>query len=251
MLGAGRGGLIGLLVFVAVLYFSGAGKWMSAQLSQMDTACYTAMSSAQWASPYAQTVCGGVAKGMSAIDHAATWVGDYIGDWRETLGGSSLHKISTYTSAFGERLSSLSSSQAELDRLITSGPKFYGQSIPTAEQFQTAMDSFAIGQLYMRDSATISQALPWLQNGAAQPQGFGVASQLTLGSLYAQGGQGVPQDPQMAVAYLEQAKQSIGMLSSSNTPQSQQLLHTLPAPPEVMTKQLEQAIRSIQTSARR
>lgn len=244
---AGRSGLVGLLILIAVLYYSGAGSWVLTRVKHLDEACYGAVASHSWASSLANPVCGSIAKGFAAVETAAANVQDRFDQWRQGVVGNSMGKLDSYTNALRDRFGSLASSQQELAQMIKSGPRL-GTNLPAAAQFQQAIDSFAIGQLYMKDSATMTQALPWLQYGAAQPQGFGVASQLTLGNLYAQGGPGVPANPQLAQSYLEQAKNSIGILSSSNTQQSQQLLQTLPASPDVLAKQLERTIRDLRAS---
>jgi TPR repeat protein len=71
-------------------------------------------------------------------------------------------------------------------------------------------------------------------------------SQLQLGNLYMTG-QGVPQNNQAASTYLQQANDSITTLMKSHTPQSQQLLSSLPGSPEQIKIQLQITIRQLES----
>jgi cytochrome c551/c552 len=70
-------------------------------------------------------------------------------------------------------------------------------------------------------------------------------SQLSLGNMYAKGSYGVPANPQIASAYLGQANQSIALLSATDTPQSRQILKSLPMEPQRMQREIERIMRDL------
>ena len=238
-------GLVGLIVVVAVLYFTGAGAWVWERVRHLDEACYSAMSSGA-AAPSAGAICGKLSVALDGVDRALTSASNHArslyDQLRGGLGGS--NKLDGYVATFQDKLSALASSQERLSQMVRSGPSVNSRT-DVAGQFQQAVDSFSISQTYLKDPTTMPQALSWLRTGASQPQGFGVMSQLTLGSLYAKGGQGVEKDPRMAEYYLTQAKESIARLSTNGSPQSQQLIKALPEKPEIMLFQLDQEIQAL------
>lgn len=241
MIGSARNGLLVIIIIIAAVYYSGAGSWALNSMKGLDSACYSGLGrlGAQAANP----VCAALAKGLSAVDDFANTVDARIERWRYGLFGSDgIDKLSNMASSFGNRVSGLSSSGDDLARMISNGPSGFASA--GQQSFQQAIDYFAIGQGYLNGGAS-SQALPWLQQGARQPEGFGLMSQLTLGNLYANGGQGVTPNSQRAEYYLNQAQQSIAVLSANNSPQSQQLLKTLPQSPQKIQADLERAILQI------
>lgn len=237
-----RNGLGGLLVVGALVYFTGAGGWVMERAQKLDANCYGVL--ADLGESVANPVCNGLAGGMQAIQNISASVSHTVSEWRDRLlNTGDLNRLNEYVSGFEQRVASFSSSKEQLTQLIQQGPSaLNGQSL--TQQFQQAVDSFAIGQLYLKDGNN-SAAMPWLQQGASQQGGFGLMSQLTLGNMYAQGGQGVARDPQAATQYLIQAQQSLGQLSAGNTQQSQLLLQSLPVPPQQLRQQIEQAIQQL------
>lgn len=239
MFGAARGGLTLLLLVGAAVYFSGAGSWVLENIKGLNASCYSGLSrlSPQVANP----VCGALAKGMEAIDEAASSAGSRIDAWQKGIfGNDGLGKLSSLAASMSNGISGLSSSGDDLARLINAGPSAGFQS-----PFQQAIDSFTIGQGFLKQGGDTSKALPWLQQGAQQPQGFGLMSQLSLGNIYANGGYGIEANPQRAQYYLDQAQRSISVLSASNSPQSQQLLKTLPGSPEKIQADIQRAMLQI------
>ena len=244
MIGPARNGFLVIIIIIAAIYYSGAGSWALNSMKGLDSACYSGLNrlGAQAANP----VCALLSKGLSAVDDFAGTVSARIERWQNGLFGvDGIDKISNIASSFGNRVSSLSSSGDDLARIISNGPSGFGSAGQFS--FQQAIDNFAIGQGYLNGGA-FSQALPWLQQGAQQPQGFGLMSQLTLGNLYANGGQGVAPNAQRAEFYLNQARQSIATLSANNSPQSQQLLSTLPKSPQKIQADLERAILEVRAT---
>jgi hypothetical protein len=236
-----RGGVGALLLVIALLYFSGASNWLWSRVQGLDTQCYSALMrvSPKMSNP----ICGSLAKGMAAISDVSTNIGEHITRWKNRLMGSSFTGLKGMTSSISDRIAALASSSEALTSMIHAGPASLQRS--GGQSLQQAIDSFTIGQGYLGKGGQESQALEWFRQGAQQPQGYGVMSQLALGNLYIGGGQGLQPNPQMAQAYLQQAKNSIAQLSASNSPQAKQLLQTLPGSPQHVQAQIDQAIRQL------
>lgn len=246
MIGPARSSGLVILIVIAALYYSGAGSWMLARLKGLDSQCYAGLS--QLGAQVANPVCAMIAKTSASIEQFSDSIGQRLEHWQSSIFGSGgVDKLRSLASGLGDNVASLASSGDALTKLMSSGPA----NLATAGQqsFQQAIDSFTIGQGFLKGGGT-AQALPWLQQGALQPQGFGVMSQLTLGSLYANGGQGIAVNPQRAEFYLNQARQSIALLSGSSSPQAQQLLSSLPGSPQKIQMDLERAIREIRSVQR-
>lgn len=241
MLGSARGGLGALILVGAVIYFSGAGSWAVNNIKGLEGSCYSGLS--RLGPQIANPVCGALSKGMDAIDAAASSVGARLDAWQKgVFGNGALGKLNSLAASMGSRLSSLSSSREELSQLISAGPNAGFQ-----DPFQKSIDSFTIGQNLLSRGGETSSALAWLQQGAQQPQGYGLMSQLSLGNLYANGGQGVAANPGRAQYYLDMAQRSLATLSASNSPQSQQLLNALPGSPEKIKADIERAMVEMRT----
>ena len=245
---AGSSGCVGLLVIAGALYFSGAGNWMARQLNAINDNCYTTLSGV--GAEIANPVCQGVAAGFSAADQMLMAASDKIGDMKQRiLGNSNIEVMDGFVSGLAESVIDLASPSTDLTRMMSLGPN-NPQTFGANQPFQSAIDSFAIGQSFLNDSGMIFQGIPWLKHGAQQPMGYGVMSQLTLGNVYLKGGPGIPANPNIAAAYLQQASQSISVLSTSNTPQSQQLLKTLPMSPQQMQREIERVTRKLKSVGR-
>ncbi len=239
----GQSGCLGLIIIVAVLYFTDAGSWTLRQLNSINTQCYPTLSGL--GPEIANPVCQGVSKGFGAMNQVLDDASYTLDDLkRRIMGDSTLESIDAFASELGRNVSDLASSNADLSRMMSLGPNSM-QGFSASQSFQNAIDSFAIGQGYFKDPTTSLQGISWLQRGAQQPMGYGVMSQLSLGSLYARGGQGIPQNPRAAAAYLRQASQSISTLSASNSPQAQQILNTLPASPQRIQRDIERAVQQL------
>lgn len=237
MFGA-RGGILIFLILIAGIYYSGAGNWALNRMRGLDEACYNSLVriGAQFASP----ACGALAKGITVIDTFTSNASSRLEHWKDSIFASDdLSKIRGLSNAFSSKITDLSSSGDELKRMLSAGPGYGAGQSP----FQRGIDFYSLGQgLLKQGGAGGGQGLQWLQFGAQQPQGYGLMSQLSLGNLYANGGQGVAADPQRAQYYLQQARQSLQELSVSQSPQAKQLLGTLPAAPENVKAQIDRAI---------
>ena len=237
----GRVGFIGVLILVGVLCYTDVGDRMWNNVKGLDSACYSAMTrmSSQIASP----VCGSVSKGIAALESFGGTIHERVVAFKEQLfGNSAFSNANALVSALSDRVGGLASSGDTLSRMVQAGP---GHITGQGSSFQQAIDSFTIGQNYLNGGGNLAQALPWLKQGAQQPQGYGVMSQITLGNLYARGGAGVSPNPQMAQYYLSQAQNSIAALSTNRSPQSQQLLQALPGSPEQTQAQIQQLIHQL------
>jgi hypothetical protein len=238
-------GLIGMAVVVCALYYTGAGNWMMLRLQGLSENCHAAVPSI--AAPVGYPVCTGVVRGVNEIDKVATYVGQILGRIPKMFdfSGSSHDLMAGISDSVGQSLAGITSSSESLNAMIRNGPSaLTGSNV--SQQFQQAVDSFAIGQHYMRSGGDAKQALPWLQQGARQPSGFGLLSQLSLGDLYRRGGAGIPADPARSNAYYRMASDSLGKLNASGTPQAQRLLQTLPTSPQAMQRNINQAIAGMQ-----
>lgn len=241
-----RGGLGigGIVVVGAMLYFSGAGRWMVESLKGLNENCYSAVS--QLDPSVANLVCANMEKAFAAA-------GQFAETMKEKLSGSlgigDGAAFADMRDAMQARFGALASSSDQLAQMMNAGPHALASGSLT-EHFQQAIDSFSIGQHYMGQGQT-AEALPWLQQGAVQPQGLGMMSQLALGDLYSSGQGGVKQDPAVAQLYYQQAQNSLSTLMGSGTPQSQQMLGALPASPQVIQQQLNQTILQLQQVGQR
>jgi hypothetical protein len=239
-----RGGILGIVILGAVLYFTDAGNWLWSRVKTIDDSCYAGLTQVDAA--IANPVCGTLAKGIDGIDKVLTDVSASLASWRQSfMGTTNYNAFEYFTGDMRTQLSKLASPQSTLAQMISAGPQAKVYATSVTQQWQQAVDSFAIGQHYLTETGQPSQGITWLQRGAEQPQGFGLMSQLTLGSLYTQGAQGVPANPQVAQVYLRQAKDSIVLLSANNSPQAKQLLGTLPASPEIVLGQIDRILRDM------
>lgn len=240
-----RGGFGALLIVMGILYFTGAGNWLWSRVQELDSACYTGLMrvSPSIASP----VCGAIEKGITAADGFFASTGDSLKRFEERVSNSlGFTELNDSVSGMVTRIGALASSNETLRAMMQQGPG--SLRLATGQSLQQAIDSFTIGQSYLNYSGGESQALEWFRHGAAQPGGYGVMSQLALGNIYMGGtNASVTQNPQLAKAYLEQAKQSISALSRNPSPGAQQVLQTLPASPQTVQAQIDQAIRQLGT----
>jgi len=235
-------GLVGVVIIIGALYFTGAGSWMMNGLSGLSQNCATMIPN--FAASIGYPVCGGVSKGVEFTDDATTRVGNFIRSIEEQFSsGARFGSLSELNESLKYAVADLASPKDALNQMISRGPQqLMGGKI--SQQFQQAVDSFTIGQFYVNRGG-LADALPWLQQSAHQPNGFGVMSQLSLGDIYSRGGAGIQPDPRQAQAYYQMASQSLTQLNASNTPQAQQMLGTLPASPQEIQRQIQQTIAQL------
>ena len=249
----GGPGLIGIGVIAGLLTFTNAGNWLLTRLQGLSANCYSAVPN-QVAAMGAQ-MCGGISWAVENTTEMAESVGGFFhgaDGLKQRFAGSmpsgrDRESISNSLSAALGSLSGLASSGDQLTSMMRSGPQsisMSGAAVP--QQFQQAIDSFTIGQNFMRSGEHSSQAQAWFQQGAQQPNGFGMFSQLSLADMYLNGQGGVPQNYTQAENYYRQAYQSLAQLRASNSPQSQQMLSSLPASVKEMQQKIAIAIRDAQ-----
>jgi hypothetical protein len=241
--GAARGSIWGVLLIVAAFYFSGAGGWIRDTATKMQASCYPTMSGIDQS---LVAVCDVLTAAILGFEKMGDTISAYTQDFKNSITGTSGgESIAMALEGLHKNLQSMTSSSDQLSRMIQAGPGAFGGGGDAGEHLQRAIDSFAIGEMYLNSGSSQDRALQWLQHGAAQPEGFGLHSQMKLGSLYASGGKGVPANPKYAEAYLQQAYQSLGILQSSRTPEAINTLQQLPMSPQQMQRQIQQAIRSL------
>jgi TPR repeat protein len=239
-------GLTGILVILALLYFTGAGKWLWSGALQAEGKCYNLMG--QMGTTAGTPLCGGIGSLVRTLDSATSDIGgkaqmavDYVkGLFADHNLDSVVGRISVPRS-----LQNLGSPRADLGRMMGYGPGNMTTGSSAADKLRNAIDSFQIGSELMQGSEnSVRNAVPWLQRGAETP-GYGLLSQLSLGDIYRQGRGDVAANPQEAVTYYSSAYRSIDLLQANNSPAAQQLLATLPGSPEAVKQQLVQAINQM------
>lgn len=238
-------GLGGIVIVGALLYYTGAGSWLWKGVSGLEKGCYTMLSDI--GTTIGTPVCVGIGRGIDALEN----VGDSIQERIDRARGrvaSDVPDVNDFGQAMHARIAEFTSSSDTLSHMMESGPRMQiGSNL--RERFQKGIDSFAIGQDYL-NKGSASEAVPWLNQGAAQPEGYGMLSQLSLGNLYSTGSGDVPADPSQAKQRYQQAKDSINQLMASDTPQAHQMLQSLPESPEVMRQKLDDAMAQLGKSMR-
>lgn len=244
-------GLGGLLVVIALLYFTGAGAWLWQRVKSLDQNCFEIL--AGMGTDMGAPVCNGLGATVRAADSAFTnfsgtvdqWTAGIKNKFRNFFGGSGFGGLTNQSvSSLMQGSSPLNnwvSPSEKLAQMMNGRPMSLGGSASTTDRIRSALDSFVIGEHFLNSGGDAVQALPWLQHGAQQP-GYGVMSQLALGDLYRNGASGIAANPAQARHYYQQAQQSLGILSNSNAPESAQMLQSLPASPADIQKQLTAAI---------
>jgi hypothetical protein len=253
-------GLGGLLVVLALLYFTGAGNWLWERVKQFDGQCGEALASL--GTTMGSGFCNGFGHAVEAIDRGAANLGDQfsgLSNLRERI--SALFGASDFEGMTGRLhdmlisgdspLTRWASSGDRLSEIMNRGPESVSLGADASQRIRAALDNFIIGRHYLQSGEGFTaNALPWLREGAQQP-GYGILSQLTLGDIYRNGTQGIPQNPQISLNYYQQAQQSLYTLSQSNTPEAKQLLNSLPASPQQIQQQLNTIIIDIRKQMQR
>lgn len=237
-----RAGLGGIIILGAALYFSGAGGWLWPRVEKMDTACYGLL--ADLGTTTGSSVCGALTQGIKAMNQAGTKVQEAANSLMARVTGSA-DALDGFGSRVSENIAAIASPSTTLSQMMQRGPSLNIAGGGLQQQFQQAVDSFTIGQGLLSNGSTATQAIPWLQQGAAQPQGYGLLSQLSLAEMYRTGGNGIAANPQFSSHYLQQARDSLAQLTGSGTPQAQQLLGALPVDPQAMQQQINAALQQM------
>lgn len=240
-----RGGLslTGILIIGALLYFTGAGAWLWARTKQLPAACYATLS--EIGTSMGQSGCDALARGLNSVDDGTTGMMERIKSKVGTGTGQAVSNMEDYADGLFARvsggnsaLSGLTSSGSRLREMMGQQPIVLPSIADSGERLRMALDQFVIGQHYLQGGQA-SQALQWLQRSAAQPGGYGVLSQLTLGDMYNKGGYGVGANSNAARHYYEGAYRSIDALQVNGGRDAKQLLASLPAQPEQLKAQLQ------------
>lgn len=127
-----------------------------------------------------------------------------------------------------------------IDPKFLSGMPSGGSSM---DQLRTALTQGTAGSHYL-SQGNASAGIPYLKSSANMGE-YGVLSQLSLGSAYMNGGNGVPRDLSAAKHYNSQALQSIRKLQASDSAEAKKLLSALPASPDQLTQSLQGVITKL------
>lgn len=241
------GGLILVATLVVVFSATNASDVLWTRVSQLSGQCYVVLG--RHAPELANPVCKTVSMAIYGAAQGVGYVRSQAKDWYYILmGKTGLDYVVRTLSDVGDSLGSTASPADVLQRLVAQGPSRFSQSLDSTnltQSFQASIDSYVIGQNYLRAEGDAARAIPWLENGAKQPMGLGVFSQLALGQLYLSGAPGVQPSPEMALQYLQQSKASMAMLQSSDSPQAKSVLAAMNSNPETAVRQIETLITEI------
>lgn len=238
MVAQGGIGLGGILIIVALLYFTGAGAWLWQGVNKLDDGCYEVL--ADIGTSTGSAVCRGITRGLESVGTVV----DDVSARLDRVFGRAQEQVEQFSVSGLGSFGDLASPSEALSRMMARGPDMaIGGDL--RGQFQQAVDSYAIGWNYLQRGDGAGQALPWLKQGAAQPNGYGMMSQLALADMYRAGRGAVAADPALARAHYMQAKASLDLLMASEAPEAQQMLRSLPTSPQDMSRQLDAAIRGL------
>lgn len=238
----------GIVIIGGVLYFTSAGDWLWERIKGLDSVCYSVMPGVN--PSLTSPLCGGLASAVTTLDQLAQDFSGTIDRWYDDymVGDGNYKSLDEFTRGLRARMDSLSSPREKLYKMMNDGP--YSSSVDTNNQaasLQEAIDAYTIGQSYLSTRTTAELSMRWLELGARQDNGYGLMSQITLGNAYASGNKGIAADPQKALAYLQQAQESLRVLTTTNTPQAQQLLRSLPSSPAQINQQINQTMMQLRS----
>ncbi len=252
----GGGGLVGLILILGVLYYTGVLPALWSQVKNSSTQCYATIAST--GVPGAQAICSGVNSIITTVDvglnRAQAQLDQWLGsqsrklsdEWSRSALRSPIEALGKLTDlgldSAALQGSGLLSGEATLEALLNLGPSGATASYGGTSPLVGAMDRFTIGQRLMASQPALGTQ--WMKQGASFGE-YGLLPQLSLGNYYMTGANGVPADPQQALAYYTQAQRSLTQLQGNQNPASQQLLATLPASPEQIQAQITAAIKQI------
>ncbi len=217
-------------------------------ISVLDDSCYITVG--RYAPEVSGPLCGGVSKVIQGVEQGVGHLYTEAGVlYYSTFGQAKAERISDLMGSARDRLSQFASSSAVLEQMMERGPSTAGASSGSPiESYQDSINNFVIAQSYLREGSSASMAIPWLQRGARDNQGYGAMSQLTLGNMYLNGAPGLTANPAIAQSYLLQARNSIGLLKASDSEQAKRMLQAMGGDPNALTMQIEAMIRQIKTA---
>lgn len=253
----GGGGLVGLILILGVLYYTGVLPALWAQVKNGSTQCYSVVANSGVLG--AQSICGGLSRAINTMDAGLLraqsqldqWLGSqsrkFSNEWSRSALRSPVEALGKLTdlgvNSAALQGSGLLSSEAILATLLNLGPSGAKSAYGGTSPLVGAMDRFTLGQRLMGSQPAVG--VEWMKQGASYGE-YGLLPQLSLGNYYMRGANGVPANPQQALAYYMQAQRSLTQLQGNQNPASQQLLATLPASPEEIQAQITSAIQQIQ-----
>jgi hypothetical protein len=243
-----RGGLTGIIIIGAALYFTGAASWLWDRYKALDGQCYSGLTAIE--PSVATTVCPWVSKLIHASQDMVTAADDQIDLIRQRIAGATnFDQLTRLTDEIGTSFEAMAGGSDAIARITAAGPQALGMGLSAGSVesfFRKSVDSYAVAHQIMSKTGNAQQSIPWLSQGAAQPEGFGVLSQLKLADIYIKGAPGIPKNPAYAQHYLKQAQGSLGLLQGSNSPQAQQMLSALSKDPKALSAQISRVMRQLQ-----
>lgn len=241
--------LTGLLIIVAILYFTGAGRWLWERVKTLDQSCYAMLN--EMGTGRGGEICDAITAIVGKIDETFSNGVASIKNRLDTGSQQPIAQMEEYTRGVFARISggdgslaSLTSPADQLMDMMHSNPQLVSAAASAKDRLRTALDQFVIGQQYLQQNSP-GEAQEWFQQSAQQPGGYGILSQLTLGDMYRSGTYGFEKNPEAATHYYQQAGQSLALLQQSNSPQAKQLLQNLPSSPPDLSAQINQMVEQL------
>lgn len=254
-----------ILLVAAGMHYTGAGEWTMQRIANASRACPSA--TAELGGMVSGGVCSMVSGAVGMVDTAANAIGNGFGlveqyaqnGFAQLFSGSAiqtnvpaaLNQISLQWNLpdFSQvSIPGITLDDSALRSAMQRGPQaLSGNS--ALDQLKAAVTAQNIGQRMLQPQSvdySPQQAVNWLHKGASMGA-YGVMPQLTLGSLYAQGGQGIAANPAQANHYLAQALRSVQQLqhAAPQDAQAQAVLGSLPMQPEQLVQQIHQQMNQI------
>lgn len=220
-----------LAIIVGLLLVTGAGQYLWRNALELGSACHSVV--AELGIYELDDMCMSIGTAMASLKNelssmvgATSW-GDYMD--LEDFAGMLAREFSSNFGFNSPQLSGM------INPSSLSGGSFNMGDLSSV----VTMGSMGNNML---SSGKSDMGLRYLQKSAGAGE-YGVLSQLSLGSAYANGTGGIGKNMEMSRYYNGLALNSIGKLQSSGSPQSKQLLKALPASPESLSKSLSGALR--------
>ena len=234
---SGFGTLMLVGIIVTVLLVTGIGQYIWRQGGQLGAHCRDLVMSVGWQGGLDS--CQKVGQYVVSFQRklelkvGRSKVGDAMN--LEEFAGHLARQFSNAT--VGYRAPSLS---GLINTNALNGGSFNMGGAPSMDRLSMALTQGFQGQSMLNGGQSV-QGLNFLKSSASMGD-VGVLSQLQLGSAYANGTGGVPQNLGLSRQYYGQALGSINSLESSGSPSSQRLLQALPGGSGNLKMQLQQIV---------
>ena len=191
-------------------------------------------------------VTGLASKKLGTMQTASSdGVGGLQTSWRERW-QSMMQNLDSGTSWQGGAGASSMVSMDAVREMMQSGGQQGSWGNSPADKLKAGFSNFMAGQSVEQSrEGDLESQLAWYRNGAGIGE-YGILSQLKLGSMYMQGGEGLAPDMGQAYDYNMQALGSLQQLQSSPAPEAKAALNALPMEPAQLQQQLQESLRELQ-----